>query len=82
MVDTRGRFMIPCRFGEEVTIHSTFTRIGRSSFEVEHKLFKNGQLCLEGFEIRVWVGRDPKDESKIKSKPIPEDLAAKFKGGS
>jgi 4-hydroxybenzoyl-CoA thioesterase len=82
MVDTRGRFMIPCRFGEEVMIQSAFARIGRSSFEVEHKLFKNGQLCLEGFETRVWVGRDPQDASKIKSKPIPDDLVAKFKAQS
>jgi 4-hydroxybenzoyl-CoA thioesterase len=82
MIDTRGRFMIPCRFGEEVTIQSAFARIGRSSFEVEHKLFKNGQLCLEGFETRVWVGRDPQDTSKIKSKPIPDDVVAKFKAQS
>jgi 4-hydroxybenzoyl-CoA thioesterase len=82
MVDTRGRFMIPCRFGDDVTIDSTFARIGRSSFEVEHKLFKKGQLCLEGFETRVWVGRDPQDASKIRSKPIPDELVARFKAGS
>jgi 4-hydroxybenzoyl-CoA thioesterase len=82
MVDTRARFMIPCRFGDDVTIESAFTKIGRSSFEIEHKMFKKGELCLEGFEIRVWVGRDPDDPSKIKSKPIPDELAAKFKAGS
>jgi len=79
MVDTRARFMIPCRFGDDVTIESAFAKIGRSSFEIEHRLFKNDQLCLEGFETRVWVGRDPQDASKIKSKPIPEDLVAKFR---
>ena len=81
MVDTRARFMIPCRFGEDVTINSTIAKVGRSSFEVEHRLFKKGELCLEGFETRVWVGRDPNDPSKIKSKPIPDDLVAKFKAG-
>ena len=82
MVDTRARFMIPCRFGDDVTIDSTFTKIGRSSFEIEHKLFKKGALCLEGFEVRVWVGRDPHDPTKIKSKPIPDELVAKFKANS
>ena len=43
---------------------------------------RTGELCLEGFETRVWVGRDPQDASKIKSKPIPDDLVAKFKAGS
>jgi 4-hydroxybenzoyl-CoA thioesterase len=82
MVDTRARFMIPCRFGEDVTIESTFAKIGRSSFDIEHRVFKKGELCLEGFETRVWVGRDPADATKIKSKPIPEDLVAKFRAGS
>jgi len=79
MVDTRARFMIPCRFGDDVTIDSAFTKIGRSSLDVEHRLFKKGQLCLEGFETRVWVGRHPQDASRIKSQPIPDDLAAKFR---
>ena len=81
-VDTRARFMIPCRFGDDVTIDSAFTRIGRSSFEIEHRLFKKGELCLEGFETRVWVGHDPQDPTRIKSKPIPDDLAAKFRAGA
>lgn len=82
MVDTRARFMIPCRFGDDVTIDSAFTKVGRSSFEIEHKVFKRSELCLEGFEIQVWVGRDPNDPTKIKSKPIPDGLVAKFKVGS
>jgi 4-hydroxybenzoyl-CoA thioesterase len=82
MVDTRARFMIPCRFGDDVTIESAFAKIGRSSFEIEHRLFKKGELCLEGFETRVWVGHDPQDPTRIKSKPIPDDLAAKFRAGA
>jgi 4-hydroxybenzoyl-CoA thioesterase len=81
MVDTRARFMVPTRFGDDVTIESAFTKVGKSSFDINHKLMKNGDLALEGFETRVWVGRDPQDPSKIKSKPIPDDLAAKFKSG-
>jgi 4-hydroxybenzoyl-CoA thioesterase len=80
MVDTRAKFMIPTRFGDDVTIESAFTKIGRSSFDVEHRLLKGDKLCLEGVETRVWVGRDPADPSKIRSAPIPEDLAAKFRG--
>ena len=82
MVDTRARFMIPCRFGDDVTIDSSFTKIGRSSFDIEHRMFKKGELCLEGFETRVWVGRDPQDPSRIKSKPIPDDLTSKFRANS
>ena len=61
---------------------SAFAKIGRSSFEIEHRLFKKGELCLEGFETRVWVGHDPQDPTRIKSKPIPDELAAKFRAGA
>ena len=39
-----------------------------------------GKVTVEGFEKRVWVGRDPNDPSKIKSKPIPDNLAKLFRG--
>ncbi len=81
MVDTRARFMIPTRFGDDVVIESSFTKVGRSSFEVLHRLTRNGELAVEGFETRVWVGRDPADPSRIKAKPIPDELAAKFSAG-
>lgn len=81
MVDTRARFMIPTRFGDDVTIESAFTKLGRSSFDIVHRLIKNGELAVEGFETRVWVGYDPKDPSRIKAKAIPEDLVVKFSAG-
>ena len=82
IVETRARFMIPCRFGDDVTIESAFTKIGGSRFEIEHRLFKKGELCLEGFETRVWAGRDPADAARIKLKPIPDELVAKFRAGA
>jgi 4-hydroxybenzoyl-CoA thioesterase len=80
MVDTRATFAIPTRFGDEVTIESAFTRVGTSSFDVEHRILKDGKVAVEGFEKRVWIGRDPADPEKIKSKPIPEKLARLFRG--
>ncbi|MCU0945541.1 MAG: acyl-CoA thioesterase, partial [Rubritepida sp.] len=34
MVDTRGRFLVPCAYGDAVTIESRIARFGRSSFDV------------------------------------------------
>lgn len=79
MVDTRAKFMIPTRFSDTVTIESVFTKVGNSSFDVHHQIWKDGKLCLEGFETRVWVGKDPADPAKIKSQPIPTDIAARFR---
>ncbi|KAB2883237.1 MAG: acyl-CoA thioesterase [Pseudorhodoplanes sp.] len=81
MVDTRARFLVPIRYGDDVTIESQFTKVGTSSFDIRHKLFRGSTLCVEGFETRVWVGYDPHDPARIRSNPIPEDLAAKFRAG-
>lgn len=80
MVDTRATFSIPTKFGDEIVIESTFSKLGTSSFDVLHRILKDGKLAVEGFETRVWVGRDPDDLTKIKAKPIPDDLMARFRG--
>src|SRR5690348_12820015 len=59
MVDTRSRFMIPTRFGDVVEIETAITELKRSSFQITHRLMKDGELAVEGFETRVWVGYDP-----------------------
>src|SRR4051794_29675570 len=78
MVDTRARFMIPTKFGDDVTIETTMTEAKRSSFNITHLLRKDGMLAVEAFETRVWVGRDPEDAAKIKSQPIPAEVIARL----
>jgi len=78
MVDTRGRFLSPARFGDDVTIETSVTEIKRSSFQITHLLKNNGVLAVEGFETRVWTGRDPADPSKIRSQPIPAEVVERL----
>lgn len=79
MVDTRGKFSIPSKFGDNVDVETTVSEFRRSSFDVHHRLLKDGKLAVEGFETRVWVGHDPESPGKIKSAPIPQTLIDKFK---
>jgi 4-hydroxybenzoyl-CoA thioesterase len=81
MVDTRAKFIIPSRYGEDIDIETSVTEFRRSSFDVRHRVTKAGALAIDGYETRVWVGRDPADASKIKSQPIPAGLIAKFQSG-
>ena len=53
--NAHSRFLIPTRFGDDVTIETTVAEFRRSSFDVRHRLSKNGALAVEGFETRVWV---------------------------
>ena len=81
LVETRARFLLPTRFGDEVAIETTVVGCGRSSFKIEHRLTHDGALAVEGFETRVWVGRDADDPTRIKSKPIPAQVVARLTHG-
>jgi 4-hydroxybenzoyl-CoA thioesterase len=74
LVETRGRFLLPTRFGDTVAIESAVVACGRSSFKIEHRLSKDGALAAEGFETRVWVMRDPADPKRMQAQPIPADV--------
>lgn len=78
LVETRAKFLQPCRYGETVEIISRVTRLGRSSFDVEHRVLSQGELAVEGHETRVWTGRDPADPSRLKAKPLPADIVARL----
>jgi 4-hydroxybenzoyl-CoA thioesterase len=79
MVDTRAKFILPSKFGDVVTVETRISEFRRSSFDVEHRLFKEGALAIEAYETRVWVGRHPDDPERIKSQPIPEEVIARFR---
>ena len=72
LVDARARFLIPARFGDELTVETTITRFGRSSFDVQHRVLKGADLAVECSETRVWTRLDHTGPEKLKSQPIPE----------
>jgi 4-hydroxybenzoyl-CoA thioesterase len=81
LVETRARFRLPTRYGDEVTIDTAVVACGRSSFKIEHRLTLDGALAVEGFETRVWVTRDPEDGVRMKSQPIPPQIVARLAPG-
>jgi len=78
LVATRGRFLRPTRYGDEVEIVTAVVECGGSSFKVEHRLALAGALAVEGFESRVFVARDPADPKRFKSAPMPAEVVAKL----
>ena len=74
---TRARFLKPTRFGDDVTV-DTQVKFGRASFEIEHRLSLNGEICVECSETRVWVVHDPEKPGRYRSQPVPQAVRAKF----
>jgi len=82
LVDAGAKFIAPARFGDVVELTSQVSELRRSSFDVAHRITVRGALAVEGKETRVWAARDPGDPAKIRSQPIPADVAARFQAAS
>ena len=78
LVNSSARYLVPIWFSDDVEIETTVAEFRRSSFEMQHRLFKDGELAVEGFETRVWVVRHPDDPARMKSQPIPQEIIARF----
>jgi 4-hydroxybenzoyl-CoA thioesterase len=78
LVDVRGRFLKPAKFGELVQVESEVSEFRRSSFDVQHRLRVKDELAAEGTETRVWAGADPDAPGRIKAKPIPQAVIDRF----
>lgn len=81
LVDLQVRFFEPSDFGDEVVYESCIPEWGRSSFRVQHKVFRpDGILGLEISEKRVWVRRVSQNPVKFSSEPIPQEVKDRFNG--
>jgi 4-hydroxybenzoyl-CoA thioesterase len=78
-VETQARFHLPTRFGDDVEIETTFSKLGRSSFSLQHRLTLNGALAVEGNETRVWVVRDPARPGGLRAQPMPDEVVERFR---
>ena len=76
VVEVSVRFLMPCRFDEEVIVESEIGEWGRSSFTVRHRILNNNKLALEGFEKRVWAGRHPGKPDAIQARAVPAEIIA------
>jgi 4-hydroxybenzoyl-CoA thioesterase len=78
VVDMRAQFFASSKFGDEVTVVSTITEFRNSSFDVRHQLRQGDVLAVECCETRVWVGQDPENPGRLKSRKIPDEVIARF----
>lgn len=67
------KYYQPLRFEDMAQIETEVIDIGRSSFLLEHRIFRDGTLCVKASDRRVWTGRDPQTGRPV-SNPIPGDV--------
>lgn len=80
MVDTAAKFLLPSRYGDVIAIETRATVLRRSSFDIEHRVYREGALAIEARETRVWAAAEPDRPGGIKGVPLPEDLRRALQG--
>jgi 4-hydroxybenzoyl-CoA thioesterase len=78
VAETRARFLKPTRYDDDVVIESTLSVTGPASFQIQHRLYKDGALAVEATKSRVWVARDPGDPTCMRPQPIPQEALARL----
>jgi 4-hydroxybenzoyl-CoA thioesterase len=78
LVQASCSFLVPSSFGDVVHVDSCVSKWGRSSFTVQHKLFRGNTLAVEGIEKRVWTVRLPGVPPVVKGQAIPQEVIEKF----
>jgi 4-hydroxybenzoyl-CoA thioesterase len=78
LVEASCNFFVPSSFGDVVHVDSSVTEWGRSSFRLQHRLFRGDTLAVEGIEKRVWTVRLPGEPAVHKGQSIPREVIEKF----
>ena len=80
LADVRARFLVPTRYDEDVIVESCVTEFGRTSFQVQHRLYKGDVLAVEAFETRVCVALAGAESGKLQAMPVPPEVVKKLSG--
>ncbi len=78
MVDVSAKFMRPAAYGDAVTLEAAAPAFGNSSFTITHRLIKDGVVCVEGVEKRVWTVADAERPGGMRAERVPDDIRAMF----
>jgi 4-hydroxybenzoyl-CoA thioesterase len=81
LLEARAEFKVASQYGEDLAIETEVTEFRRSSFFVEHRILKSGQVAVKGFETRLWTVRDGSAGRPLKSGAMPAEVIAAFQRG-
>lgn len=82
LVTSSAQFHSPAMLGDVLTLSSTVTKIGNTSFETRHTFYRINTdntpdvLLCSGSEVRVWGGKDQSD--KLIALRVPDGVREKL----
>jgi 4-hydroxybenzoyl-CoA thioesterase len=74
LVDARARFKRPGHMGDDLVQESFVAEWHDRMFLVKHVVRRDGEVLLEGSELRAWAVKHPDDPRRFQTLPIPADV--------
>jgi 4-hydroxybenzoyl-CoA thioesterase len=79
LIETSSRYSSPCRYHQEIEIHTSIDELGARTMRLKHQLFlATGEqpLMVEAYETRICM--DVSDPAHIKAMRFPADIFEKL----
>jgi 4-hydroxybenzoyl-CoA thioesterase len=74
LVDASARFMRPASYGDAIEVETTIVVLLGKSFVMKHVIRRDGEVLVEGREVRVFARRHPTDRKRIQAVPMPDEV--------
>lgn len=74
LVDASARFIRPASYGDLIDVETTIVSLLGKSFVMRHLIGREGELLVEGREVRVFARRHPDDPKRIQAVPMPDNI--------
>ena len=74
LVDASARFVRPSSYGDVIDVETTIVVLLGKSFVMRHIIRRDGELLVEGREVRVFARRHPDDPKRIQAVPMPDSV--------
>ena len=81
LVGVDCKFIKPSRHGDRIEVEASIVEWRTKTFRVRHRIFNDGELAVEGSEVRIWGVGDSDDPDRLRAGVIPAEVKALFDDG-
>lgn len=78
LAEVSARFLRPSKVNEEITFESEIIQWDERRFTVQHRGYRDGDLLIEGREVRFLAAPHPEHAARITAIRIPEEFRKAF----
>lgn len=75
ILEAHAKFLVASTDGDRLEAEARIEKFGPKRFRIDYRLSREGQLLVEGWEVRAWVA---KVGDRLRSLPIPQEFVQRL----